>query len=449
MPPRGPEPAVDNHRDHRSLAAVLHHQIAEVPLKNRLMLLSPITLSLFALPIHAATLCVSAQGAPGCYTRIGDAVAAAAPADVIQVGPGMYAESVVITKPLSLVADRAIIDATGLPQGVFVDGLNTQGLSSVHISGFTVQNAQLEGILVANASAVTVSSNTVLNNNTALSNGACTMLPAYEPGEQQDCGEGIHLQGVDHSIVTLNTVEGNSGGILVSDDTGATHDNLISGNMIKDNPYACGISLASHVPAALTGSAVSLGVYHNTVYGNRSMHNGYSIGGGSGIGIFASVPTSKSYGNVVVDNYVSDSGHPGIEMHAHAPMQNLNDNMVVGNTVVNNGADTADAATPGPTGINIYSLTPVTGNIIAGNSIQNESYDVGVNVPALVQVEFNNLLGLQVGVDNLGIGMVDASENWWSCGAGPGLAGSCSSVTGNAVVTGPFLTVPFSGQPNF
>jgi len=65
-------------------------------------------------------------------------------------------------------------------------------------------------------------------------------------------------------------VEGNSGGILLADDTGATHDNLISGNTVRDNPYACGITLASHPPAPLTGSATVLGVYHNTVHGNRS-----------------------------------------------------------------------------------------------------------------------------------------------------------------------------------
>ncbi len=68
-------------------------------------------------------------------------------------------------------------------------------IRKVHISGFTLQNAQYEGVLVANASAVTVSGNTVENNNKNLSDGNCTDLPSIEPGEAQDCGEGIHLMG--------------------------------------------------------------------------------------------------------------------------------------------------------------------------------------------------------------------------------------------------------------
>jgi hypothetical protein len=207
--------------------------------------------------------------------------------------------------------------------------------------------------------------------------------------------------------------------------------------------------MASHVPAAVTGLAKPFGVYHNTLYANRSQWNGRAIGVGAGIGIFVSIPFAKAYGNVVVDNLVSENGLPGIAMHAHAPFQSLNDNMIVGNTVVSNGPDSADAATPGPTGINLYSLIPVTGNIISGNSIQGESYDVMVKVPALVQVNFNGLLGLQTGVGNLGAGPVDATENWWSCPNGPSIAGSCSFPSGNNVVAFPGLLQPIPPQPNY
>ncbi len=389
----------------------------------------------------AATQCVSASGVAGCFTHIADAVSAAAAGDTVSVGPGTYAESVVITKSLSLVGSGATIDATGRMVGIFVNGLAVPGLTTVHVSGFTVKNANLEGILVLNASAVTVSQNTVVNNNLALVNGACTMLPSFEPGELQDCGEGVHLQAVDHSVVTNNTVTGNSGGILVSDDTGATHDNLISFNNVNNNPYACGISLASHVQAAASVSLTPLGVYHNTVYGNRSQRNGYGVGGGAGIGIFASIPGTQAYGNVVVNNLVSENGHPGISLHAHAPGQNLTDNMIVANTVVNNGADTGDAATPGPTGINLYSLLPAAGNMIASNSIQGESVDVAINDPALVQVHFNSLNGGGYGVDNLGAVAVDATGNWWSCPNGPVLPGSCSMAGGN-VLAYPWLQTP-------
>jgi len=411
------------------------------------------SLALFVIPLctlsaAAATLCASAGGSPGCFPTITAAIVAAAANDVIHVGPGTYTEAVVITKPLSLTGEGATIDASGLAQGIFVDGRGVANLASIHISGFTVKNANLEGILVLNASDVTVGSNVVLDNNRALISGSCSALPAFEPGEAQDCGEGIHLQGADHSIVTGNTVVGNSGGILLSDDTGATHDNLVSFNIVRDNPFACGITMASHMAAPTTTLTQPAGVFHNTVYGNRSMHNGFSVGGGAGIGIFASVPFAKTYGNVVVDNYVSENGHPGIAMHAHAPFQSLNDNMLVGNTVVNNGADTADAHTPGPTGINLYSLTPVTGNIISGNSIQNEAYGVGVSNPALVQVQFNAFHS-QFGVGNLGLGPVDASENWWSCPNGPGTSSGCAEPVGSNIISAPWLTQSIPPQPSF
>ncbi len=406
-------------------------------------------LALAAAPAWSATLCVSAGAVPGCSTTISTAVAAASAGDVINVGPGTYTENVVITKPLSLVGNGATIDASGLMRGIFVNGSAATGLSAVHIAGFTIKNANLEGILVLNASMVTVSGNTVTNNNQALVNGACTQLPAFEPGEGGDCGEGIHLQAVDHSIVTSNTVVGNSGGILLTDDTGVTHDNLLSFNTVLNNAYACGIVLASHPLSATVAAATVQGVYHNTVYGNRANNNGLANGGGSGIGMFSGVPTGKVYGNVIVDNLVSGNGLPGIALHAHIPGQYLDDNMIVGNTVVNNAADTEDAATPGPTGINIYSAGSVKGTIISGNSIQSESLDVVVHDPSPAQVNFNGLLGLGVGVANLGAGLVDASSNWWSCPNGPVLPGSCSLVSGAGVQAGPWLQIPIPQQPNY
>jgi parallel beta-helix repeat protein len=411
--------------------------------------LSLLALALSAVPATAATLCVNPNGGQNCSRHISDAVAAAAPGDIIRVSPGIYKESVTITKPLSLVGQFATIDAAGLTRGIFVDGIDSPGLTSVHISGFTIQNAQYEGVLVANASAVTVSGNTVLNNNKNVVDGNCTNLPPIEPGEAQDCGEGIHLMGADHSIVTNNTVQNNAGGILISDDTAATHDNLISYNTVTDNPWACGITMASHVPSAVSGSGVPLGVFHNTVFGNRSQRNGLKIGGGAGVGIFASIPGAKSYGNVVVSNLVSENGLPGIAMHAHAPGQNLNDNMIVGNTARNNGPDTADAATPGTTGINLYSLTPVTGNIISGNNISNQANSVVTNNPAAVQVEFNTFQASHAGVNNLGAGPVDATNNWWNCGFGPTIPGACAAVLGNNVLSDPWLTTPPPPQPFF
>jgi parallel beta-helix repeat protein len=294
-----------------------------------------------------------------------------------------------------------------------------------------------------------VDSNTVMNNDQALVNGNCTVLPEIEPGEAMDCGEGIHLQAADHSVVSNNTVTNNSGGILLSDDTGANHDNLVSFNTSMNNAFACGIVLASHAQAMESPSTTPLGVYHNTVYGNRSQGNGFAEGGGAGIGLFASVPGAMTFGNVVVDNLVSGNGHPGISIHSHTPGQNVNDNMLVGNTVVGNGADTADATTPGPTGIDVYSLTPATGIMISGNSFQSESYDVAVHVPAVVEVHENGFDD-GTGLINLGAGTVDATQNYWGCSNGPVLfPPGCSQEVGAGVTAFPVLQQSIPPQPNY
>jgi parallel beta-helix repeat protein len=398
----------------------------------------------------AATLCVNPGGTGGCSATIGAAVAAANPGDTIQVGPGKYFEDVLIGKSLSLIgADRSniIIDATGKANGVYIDGRDNPGLRQVVVAGFTIQNAKFEGILVTNASSVTISDNRVVSNDLALNPSpppTCPGQPSFETNEDFDCGEGIHLSGVDHSIVANNLIENNSGGILLSDDTGATHDNLITGNIARNNPFDCGITLASH--QLETGSTLPRGVFHNTIAENRSSRNGLAVeGAGAGVGIFVAGNGLETSGNVVVGNRLTGNGLPGVAFHLHTANtgQNVNDNVIIGNYIAGNGADTEDAATPGPTGINVFGVAPITGTVIADNVIKDEQVDVAVNTvsPAVVDAHLNNILGKQIGVDNLGTGAVDATENWWGCAKGPGSAG-CTSVSGSNIVSTPFLTRP-------
>jgi len=256
----------------------------------------------------AATLCVNPGGTNGCFTKIADAVNHASANDTVNVAPGTYNEDVVIRKPLTLVgADRrnTIIDATGLSNVIYIDGLDNPGLSEVVITGFTLENANFEGILVTNASFITVSGNTVTGNDKSLqpSIPACPGIPSFETAEDFDCGEAIHLSGADHSTVASNLVQNNGGGILLSDDTGATHDNLITGNVSESNPFDCGIVLASHPPAAVTGASSPLTVVHNTIVGNESRANGLGVAGaGAGVGIFTFLPGGTVSGNVIMTN---------------------------------------------------------------------------------------------------------------------------------------------------
>jgi hypothetical protein len=102
----------------------------------------------------AWTLCVNLTGSNGCYSKIQTAVNHASANVVINVEEGTYKEDVVIGIPLSLIgagAGEPIIDATDLENGIFVDGFHHPGLNNATITGFTVKNAQFEGILVVSA----------------------------------------------------------------------------------------------------------------------------------------------------------------------------------------------------------------------------------------------------------------------------------------------------------
>ncbi len=403
----------------------------------------------------AATLCVNPGGKGGCFATIGAAVAAASVGDTVQVATGKYAEGdIIIAKSsLSLIganSSNTIIDATGKGNGIYIDGLDHAGLSEVVVTGFTIQNANFEGILVTNASSVTISDNRVVGNNLALdvSNPAapkCPGIPAFETNEDLDCGEGIHFSGVDHSTVANSVIENNSGGILLSDDTGRTHHNLITGNVVQGNPYDCGITLASHalyskVPTSLRG------VDDNTISDNNSSGNGLAIpGAGAGVGLFISGPGLETSGNVVVGNRLMGNGLPGVAMHQHTPnpAQRLNDNLIVGNYIAGNAGD-SDVPTTVPTGISLLGTAPVSGTVITLNEFARESIDIAINnAGGTVDVHLNNLKGSGTGIDNSGAGAVNATQNWWGCAKGPGAPG-CTSVSGSNVVSTPFLTKPAS-----
>jgi len=446
-----------------SLAA---HSPSRISLFNSpLLRLAAITLgaSVLGSVAHAATRCVNPGGKNGCYSTISAAVAAASPHDVIKVQPGTYHEQVTITKALSLIATKrgeAIIDATGKSTGIFINGMGgapNSGVSNVVISGFHVRDAKFEGILIANASDVTILENLVTHNNRALDTSKleCPGVPAFETNEGEDCGEGIHLMAAKHASIVRNEVAWNSGGILTSDETGPSHDNVISENFVHDNPYDCGITMASHGPAVsvIPSAKLPFGVRHNTISLNRSWHNGrQQPGAGAGIGVFAPFPGTTDSGNVIINNDVRDNGLPGITMHNHAyapgaPPVNLDNNLIIGNYIARNEADTEDAATPGRTGINVYSVAPIYGTVILENIFEDEAYDIVFKAPAGKLTAHLNNFNDNVGVDNMGSANIDATENWWNCAMGPG-TGNCASVEGSKVEVAPWLGSPFSPLPH-
>ncbi len=357
-----------------------------------------------------ATLFVSPSGTSGAadtscstaaYTKIQDGVTAAAAGDTVIVCPGTYAEMVTVGKSLRLMANGAVtIDATGLDNGIKITA------SNVVVSWFTVENATGEGILAqqpnpvkgpviqgmqlytgAPITHVIIKHNVVKNNdqgglpaNAATTTYAQCKANGEIPG---DCGEGIHLWSVAYSQVLLNTVEGNSGGILLTDEFGPTHNNLIQGNVVRNNAYDCGITLPGHNLAFNPTTHVAMpsfgGVYRNVVRYNLIEDNGL-LGEGAGVLMAAPAPGTASYDNTIEDNAIFGNDLAGVTMHSHAPGAVITGNRILNNFIgVNNvGGDplAAGLTVRATTGILAWSAATPFRVTIAGNTIVGDWYGI-------------------------------------------------------------------------
>ncbi len=305
------------------------------------------------------------------------AVAVAAPGSRIVVLAGTYHELVRVTKQLDLQGLDATIDATGLtlppPDSDAAVAFIGAGSAGSSISGFTVQDAIGEGILALSTSHMTIAENDVRMNDQGV-NTPVTFECTENGNVPGDCGEAVHLMSTTYSRVAENVVHDNkAGGVLITDEFGPSHDNLIIRNVSRDNGIDCGITLPSHNPQAVADPTKG-GVYRNLVIGNISERNG-----GAGVGFFAPAPGMGSYDNKAIGNVLVDNGEPGAAMHSHAPGQNLSGNAIIGNFISGNGPD-PDAASPGTTGISLLTVQPQTATI-SGNRIVNEAFPIWVVGP--------------------------------------------------------------------
>ena len=345
------------------------------------------------------------QSSP-CKT-LGFALTQASSNDTIVIRPGTYPESSnanVVTPGLtglsirSIGPGRTVIDATGNANGILIEA------SGVSVTGLTVKNANLEGILAeppqsswpqtatsapAGISHVTIAGNVVVHNDKAYD----TSLPpdAACPSsltDADDCGEAIHLLGVSWSKVIGNKVSHNVGGILVSDggfgiSVGPAAHNLIAFNRSTDNAFDCGVTLPGHDPRAVATTGPNAGQPQPNlagVYDNLIIHNVSSRNGAAGLLDAAPYPGAASYNNVFAGNRASGNGNAGFVLHSHAPFQDVSGIVVVGNRFgQNNLAGDPDTGVTTTTGVMLLSVAVPTKIVVAGNKISHNINGVAFN----------------------------------------------------------------------
>jgi nitrous oxidase accessory protein NosD len=368
---------------------------------------------------HSGTFYVSPSGKAGAadrncasaaYLKIQSAVDAASRGATVVLCRGTYTEDVIISTPLALVGRHgAVVHGSATANGN-CDQLGPSGPGSapclaaitiksgdVTVEGLTVTGAVGEGILATGSlsghsiSHVVITANRVVGNDTGgISPTSSSPYPqCVEVNEiPGDCGEGIHLMGVADSRVSHNFVSGNSGGVLLTDEFGPTHDNVIEHNVITENEFDCGVTAPGHNPFALDSSGKRqpsvAGVYENVIRYNKITNNGLK-GEGAGVLFANATAGTASYGNLVEHNYIADNELSGVTMHAHpivaGQFEDLNGNRIVHNTIAkNNVGGDADAGDSSATGILVYSATVPVRVTIAHNRIRNNRYGIWLGV---------------------------------------------------------------------
>jgi nitrous oxidase accessory protein NosD len=371
---------------------------------------------------HKGALFVSPTGASGAadrncgsaaYSTVQSAVDAASAGSTVVVCRGTYTEDVIISAPLTLAGQHgAVIHGSPTANGN-CDQLGPGGPGTapclaaitiksghVKVQGLTVTGAIGEGILATGSLSGGSIRDVVIQGNRVVGNDAGGIPPTTSSPYPQcvevgqipgDCGEGIHLMGAFDSTVRDNFISGNSGGVLLTDEFGPTHHNVIDHNTITSNAFDCGVTAPGHNPNALDSSGnpqpSKAGVYDNVIEHNRITNNGLK-GEGAGV-LFANAgPGTASYNNLVAHNYIAGNELSGVTMHAHTlgpgQFEDLSGNRIVHNTIGKNntGGDPLDgtANDPSTTGILVFSGTVPVNVTIAHNRIRNNQYGVWLGV---------------------------------------------------------------------
>jgi parallel beta-helix repeat protein len=358
-----------------------------------------------AVPATTSTTLYVAPGATGSggscaaasYGTIRAAIVAARSGDTVVVCAGTYKEEVHLSKAITLEGQgEPVVDATGLDSAVLVTASNAT------VRGLTVTNSTGEGVFLRSVQNVRVEDDVVTHNDLGV--GTNAYAECDPPNGTPDCGEGIHLSAVSKSRITGNTVQGNSGGILVSDDDGPTHDNVIDANMVSDNTENCGITVVSHRKGAVDAKGTLhpkvAGVYDNTISNNTVTRSGIN---GEGAGVLLAAPSAGMavYDNTVTGNTLHDNGLAGVQVNENAANQYLGGNVVTKNTIgVNNVIGDSPAGDTSTTGLIVFVIKGgrAVRITVTGNAFSNSVYGIFALKGTVLRQSGNTFTGVQTPV---------------------------------------------------
>lgn len=340
------------------------------------------------------------QSAP-CRT-IQHAVGVAQAGDQIDVAAGSYTGQVTLTKRLTIKGqNHPVLNATGHGRGFLIKGSGGAGSA---VEGMVIEGATFEAILALSTDHVLIANNIAHHDDRGffehVTKGECAYngqprginrSTSTRAGAADDrsggCGETLHLDSTSYSRVVNNQVSGDTGGIYLTDDFGPAAHNYVAHNVIKNNLYDCGITLASHSRHAV-GRHNKLqpkigGVYDNTIIHNIADGNGTKKPG-TGFLVAAAFSGGAAYDNRLIDNEASGNGLPGIALHSHDSHQNLNGNIIKGNTIGRNALGApgghpgdGDAGVTHTVGILVWSwITPLKGTVVSGNHIAHDYFGI-------------------------------------------------------------------------